>query len=175
MDEVLLNLFLSQIKSKSQINDLENEFILDRLNKFFLTNGDVRKSLELEFINKSEKIIKSKKFKEVVKQIRKEIGIVYGSFLTSNFSKKEKILDVCDNLKESFKLLKLHKSTRERVDFYDEIYTKIFNWYLPKKIGDLACGLNPVSYCFISDKFGMGVKYFASDLNPADMTFLNLY
>lgn len=168
----LLEILLCEIKSKSQIKSLENNYILDKLNSYFLTNGDIRKKLENEFLSKKEKIKKSKLFKEVIKNIRQEIGIVYGSFLTSDFSKKEKLLQ--NDVDAEF-LLKLHKSTRERINFYNEIYSKIFNWYKPKKIADLACGLNPLSYELISNQINFQPKYFASDLNPKDMDYLNSF
>ncbi len=167
MNSNLLQIFLEEIKSKSQISGLENEYILERLNKFFLTNGKLRKKIEEEFVNKKGKIVKSKIFKEVIKAIRAQIGEVYGQFLTKDFGKKYKLLE----RKEIAEILKCHKSTRERIDFYDEIYSKIFDWYSPKIIGDLACGLNPVSY----DLMNIKAKYFASDLNPEDMEFLKKF
>jgi hypothetical protein len=169
MNESLNTLLCSQIKSKKQIEDLEDKFILEKIEKFFLTNGQERKRLEIEFADKREKIIKSKLFKEVLKNIRSEIGVVYGSFLTKDFNKKEK------QIRSSYEeLLMFHKSSRERNDFYEEVYSKIFDWYKPKLgIVDLACGLNPVSYSLIQNKFNLNLKYFVSDLNPSDMNFLN--
>lgn len=167
----LIDVLVSEVLSKGQIKDLPENLILYKINKFFLTNGDIRKKLEKEFEVKGDKIVRSKLFKEVVKRIREEIGVVYGSFLTKDFGKKEKFLD-----KENYlEILKLHKSTRERFDFYNEVYSKIFDWFKPKKIGDLACGLNPVSYFIMKDVLEEDVKYFASDLNPSDMAFLNLF
>ena len=90
MQKIICALF-KKIKSKPQIKHLEDEFILERIIKFLKTNGDVRVKLEKEFKLKQDKIIKSKVFKEIVKSIRWEIGVIYGSFLTKDFSKKEKI------------------------------------------------------------------------------------
>ncbi|MCA9496231.1 MAG: hypothetical protein KC589_04780 [Nanoarchaeota archaeon] len=177
--EKLVNLFLSEIKSKKQIESLEDNFILEKLEKYFLRNGDIRKKIELEFKLKNEKIVKSKYFKEIVKKIREEIGIIYGCFLTKDFGKKEKILETINKIdiehEELNGLLKLHKSTRERIDFYEEIYSKIFLWYKPNQIGDLACGLNPISILFMKKYLEKYPKYFASDLNPKDMNYLNFF
>lgn len=172
INEKLNQLLLNEIKSKKQIENLDNKFIEEKITKFLLTNGNIRKKLETEFQTKQEKITKSKTFKEIVKKIREEIGIVYGSFLTKDFTKKEKLLQ---NKTETEKLLMLHKSTRERTDFYTEIYKKIFEWYKPKQIADLACGLNPLSYEYIVNELKTKPKYFASDLNPNDMNFLNKF
>ncbi len=169
MNSNLNKLLCVEIKSKKQIEDLDDSFILEKVEKFFLTNGNIRKRLEVEFSEKGEKVIKSKLFKEVLKNIRSEIGIVYGSFLTKDFNKKEK------QIKSDFeKLVMYHKSSRERSDYYNEIYSKIFSWYKPKfGICDLACGLNPISYLIIQNEFKLKLNYFVSDLNPSDMNFLN--
>ena len=162
---------LSDIKSKKQIEFLGDAFVFERLQKFILTNGSLFKKLRIDFEKNSDKIEKNKIFKEIVKRVREEIGIVYGSFLTQDFTKKTKILE----RKEIEEILKLHKSTRERIDFYEEIYSKIFEWFKPKKIGDMACGLNPISYPIIEKILGYRPKYFCSDLNPEDMKFLNKF
>ncbi|MEC8221002.1 MAG: hypothetical protein VX028_02920, partial [Nanoarchaeota archaeon] len=154
-------------KSKTQFNSLTDEFILSRLNSYILTNGDKRKQLEKEYELKKSKIHKSKKFKELVKAIREELGVLYGSYHTSQFSKKEKYLE--EN-KDVETLITLHKSSHERKEYYYQIYSKIFSWYQPTHgIADLACGLNPLSYSEIENK---ELKYFVSDLNPKDMEFL---
>jgi hypothetical protein len=173
--EQLIILLTQQIKDKTQIKDLENKLIEEKIIKYFLTNGDIRKKLEKEFLDKNYKIIKSKKFKEIVKIIRKEIGIIYGSFLTQDFDKREKYLNQSKTLEDTQSILKLHKSTRERVDYYEEIFTKIFEWKKPNKIGDLCCGLNPISISIIKNKLKKAPEYFASDINPKDMEFLNSF
>lgn len=172
MQKELIKLLLNEIKQKKQIESLEDSYVLDKINSYFLTNGDIRKKLEIDFKIKGEKIIKSKKFKQILKDIREIIGQVYGQFLTNEFLKKKKILESEDNINN---LLKLHKSTRERIDFYTEIYNKIFKFYKPKKIADLACGLNPLSYYLIEKELNYSPTYFASDLNPEDMNFLNKF
>lgn len=175
MKEILINKLIEEIKSKSQIKDLENQFFEEKINKYFLTNGDKRKQLEQEYKKKQEKINKSKIFKEIVKEIREITGIIYGSFLTNEFSKKEKILKKIKTKEEVNTLLKLHKSTRERYNFYNEVYSKIFEKFSPQKIADFGCGLNPTSYFLIQKQLKYNPKYFATDLNPKDMDFLNQF
>ncbi len=171
----LKNLLINSIKSKRQLVNLKNSYIENKLINFFLRNGDIRKELNNLYIKKGDLIIKSKKFKEVTKSIRNEIGIVYGSYLTSLNSKKYSILESIDSLDDEsiLELLKLHKSTRERIDFYGEIYEKIFSWFKPNKICDLASGYNPISIYYINKILGYSPEYLAIDLNPEDMIFLN--
>lgn len=173
--EKLKKILVEKILSKSQIKDLEISYVENLVENYFLKEGKIRKKLEIDFESKKEKIVLSKNFKEVVKNIRKEIGIVYGSFLTGDFDKKEDKLDKCHNADDLIELLKLHKSTRERINFYEEIYNKIFSHFKTQGVLDIACGLNPLSY-FIARKFNENdFKYFATDLNPMDMDFLNKF
>jgi len=175
----LLELLIKEIKNKSQIKTLEDSYISIKLNKFFQTNGDIKNKINIEFSIKKEKIIKSKEFKHILKNIREEIGKVYGCFLTNEFKKKEKILKKIIYRDEFNKLLKLHKSTRERLEYYPEIYSKIFSWFKETNtkiekitIADIGCGLNPLSQIYIPKEIKIK-NYFCYDLNPSDMEFLN--
>ena len=179
MDQNLINLLIYEIKQKKQINSLDNNFILQKITDYFKTNGNLRKKLEIEYFKKYEKITKSKLFKQIVKDIRNIIGQIYGQFLTNEYLKKQNNLLLnkinFNDIIEINNLLKYHKSSRERINFYNEVYTKIFDFYKPKKIVDLACGLNPLSYDLIKQKLNYFPEYFAIDLNKKDMDFLNLF
>lgn len=169
----LKSLLTNEIKNTKSLDTLDFDYVNSKLNKFILTYGDVFKKLkkQVEKKNTLENIEKNKYFKEIVKRVRDELRIVYGSFLTNDFNKKEKFLEDKENIEN---VMAVHKSTKERLEFYDEIYEKIFNWYMPKKIADLACGLNPLSYFKIKDKID-DVEYFASDLSTQDMNFLQFF
>lgn len=172
MNTKLKEILIKEVKSKSQIKDLTDEFIDFLLEKYLKTCANIKNKLEKEYEQKKEKITKSKTLKKLIKILRAEIGQVYGQFLTQNFPKKDKILEKEKNTEI---LLELHKSSRERINYYKQIYEKIFLWYKPKKIADLACGLNPLSYPIIKEILSKDVNYFATDLNPNDMKFLNKY
>lgn len=170
IDKNLSDIFLKEIKSKKQLEGLSNEFILEKLNKFLLTNGQTNKKLNQHIKEKGlEKIEKNKLFKEVVKEIRSEIGILYGCFQTKDFNKKEKLLEKINEPEKLNQILFCHKSSRERSEYYEEIYKKIFQWYKPKKIADIACGLNPLTYFYLPEK---NIEYVACDLNKNDMDFV---
>ena len=175
MDKNLKKLIISQIQEGKNLENLELNYIENKLEQFFLREGSKRKKVELEFKNNVDKILKTKIFKEIVKEVRKEIGQVYGQFLTQDFKKREKFLKNCKTKEEALEILKLHKSTRERINHYEEIYKVIFDWYKPKYIVDLACGLNPISYQIIESQLKYSPNYFASDLGILDMDFLNLF
>ena len=71
------------------------------------------------------------------------------------------------------KILMTHRSTRERLNYYGEIFEKIFSITgKPKHILDIGCGLNPLALVFASLK---DVKYTAVELTEEDCSFLNKY
>lgn len=175
MIEELKILLAKEIKNTKTLNSLDDIYIRNKLEKFILTNGDIFKKLRVHIEKKGlENIEKNKIFKEIVKLVRDELRIVYGSFLTDDFHKREKMLDGITK-EDIDALLRFHKSTKERVNFYEEVYSKIFEWYKPEKIADVACGLNPLSYFFIERVLKKKPFYFASDLSSIDMEFIEKF
>ena len=175
MQDEIKQILTLEIKNTKSLKTLDEKYVREKLEKFILTYGDVFKKLRKQVEKKGlNNIEKNKYFKEIVKRVRDELRIVYGSFLTDDFTKKEKIFENLDNKEEIEELLKIHKSTKERIEFYDEIYEKIFDWYKPQKIADLACGINPLTYFKIRD-FVCDVEYFVSDLSSEDMSFLQSF
>ena len=166
MDANRISFLINEVKQKPQICNLEDSFVEKLLNNYFLRRGDMRKTIE----KLPQLSSKNKYVKEVVKQIRKEIGEVYGSYQTSQHKRKTRFLKE-NNYEE---LLKCHKSTRERLSFYPFIYKNILNWYTPTKgIADIACGFNPISFVELEKILGNSLFYYACDLSSEDMNFLN--
>lgn len=155
---------IKEIKEKPQLQHLDDTFIEKHLHTYFLTNGDIRKKIENRKLHKKEKIVK-----EIVKEIRKNIGIVYGSYQTSQHKKKERFLKE----KNIEALLLCHKSTRERLEFYPLFYKKLLNWHVPKGIADIACGFNPISYIYFEQYSPKSQSYYVSDVNKEDMDLIN--
>ena len=162
----IYSFLIKKIKEKPQLNHLPEEFIEKHLNSYFLRRGDIKKLIEKQELNPKNKIIK-----EVVKEIRKNIGETYGSYQTSQYKRKQRYLKE-ENIEE---LLKCHKSTRERLNYYNKIYNSILCWYTPMAIADIASGFNPISYPFFEELSGKSYFYFACDLNPEDMNFINSF
>ncbi|MFW5704506.1 MAG: hypothetical protein ACOCXG_01565 [Nanoarchaeota archaeon] len=165
----ILELITKKLQENKNLNNLSKEFLKQKIKNYFLREGQKEKKLKLELERVGiEKLEKNKLFKQILKEIKTEINHQYTIFLTSDFSKKQKII----NYEE---ILQTHKSSKERFPFYEEIYNKIFSWHKPKKIADLACGLNPISYILIENILNYKPKYFASDLAEKDMEFLNSF
>ncbi len=161
------------IKGKKNfgIDDSYVSTILSKYLKNDYFNGLFKKDLDL--------IIKNKKFKQLTKEIRKQLYKNYGVFQIKKQSKKNKLLvelQKTENLdaikKLSKEILKLHTSSRERLENYSKVYNLIFNITgKPKSILDLACGLNPCSIILSQFKG----NYFAYDISKSDVDFLNNY
>jgi 16S rRNA (guanine(1405)-N(7))-methyltransferase len=160
------------VLKKKELKNLNEKFAEEKIIIFLKENPKIKKKLE----DADEKTLhKKKEYKELIKEIRNQLRILYGVFITNDYSKREKYLEELKedpSLDNHKKILLCHRSSIERIDDYEEIYKKIFSITgKPKKVLDLACGLNPISYIFMNCK----PEYFASDLSKKDMDFLQKY
>lgn len=176
MDKILNKKIVEEVLNTKNLKSLNFDFVLLKLEKFFLTNANVYKSLRKSIKDDNlDLIYKNKKFKFVVKSLRDELRVVYSSFLKDNFLKKKSLNNFLEN-QDFENILKAHKSTFERLPFYPKIYSQIFLFFENiKKVADLGCGFNPFSYFFLKEVLGYDIKYFACDLSFLDMEFINLF
>lgn len=143
---------IKKIKEKKEFSNLENS-IIETLIKIQMK----RKKYNLE---------KKAKVKELVKDIRAILRKKY-----SSFSGELKNAELLLKQRKYEEILKLHKSTSERLGIYRELYSKIFSLTgKPKVILDLACGINPLSAVYFDFK---GFEYFAYDLSKQDIEIVN--
>lgn len=124
--------------------------------------------------NPNKKITKHPTFIILIKELKKELGLLYSCYLLENPTKRERIINAC-SYEDTEELLALHKSTKERIPYYTEIYSKIFSWYKPKRILDLGCGYNPLSYALITKSLKSSPEYVAVDINAKDMELLSIF
>lgn len=140
---------IRKIKEKKSLNNLDDEFVKKYIDKYFLENLKIKKILD-----EHSKPEKSKYYKIVVKNVRNELNKIYGVFWLDN--------------KES---LESHKSSKERLKIYPEIYKKIFKITgYPNSILDISCGLNPLSYKGIKN-----IKFIVTELSKKDCELLKNY
>ncbi|MBL7056733.1 hypothetical protein ISS09_00475 [Candidatus Woesearchaeota archaeon] len=155
MEELIVD-----IMSKKELQNLDKKIIEKELKNFLEKNHNLKKKLETKDYNK-----RSEEYKIVLKEIRRQLRDIYGVFIQKNYSKREKLLEK-NSIEE---ILKLHKSTKERLPYYKEVYSKIFEITGKEQtILDLACGLNPISYGFL----GYKPKYIASEISEKDLEFI---
>ncbi|HLD10834.1 MAG TPA: hypothetical protein VJB89_02030 [Candidatus Nanoarchaeia archaeon] len=99
---------------------------------------------------KRNKIEKKKDFVKAVKEIRNYLNKIYGQFWG-----------------------KEHKSYVERKEIYHELYKKIFSLDNFKRIVDISCGMNILSYNLIPDY--KNKEFIVSELTENDCIFLNKF
>lgn len=165
MDEII-----KDIKNKKELTSLDDEFVREKLDIYL-------KKTSLDLKKNFKQLKKSKEYKLMLKTIRKDLREVYGAFIRKrpslrslkNALKTRKLKKTFEEHKE---ILRTHVSTKERLPYYDEVYSKIFEYIKPKSILDLACGLNPISYPYMKLK---DVYYVASELTKEDCNFLKEY
>lgn len=141
----MIEKILDKIKQKKTLQDIDNQIINKHINNYFKENPK-----ELSKI----KNIKSASFKKAVKEIRCELNRIYGTFIINN------------------KLsLDSRTSAKERKSIYKQLYQDIFKITAkPKKILDLACGYNPLSYIDLKD-----IEFIVTELIKKDVDKLNKF
>jgi hypothetical protein len=185
---------IQDIKDKKELRTLDDTFIKNKLDAFFVDKSHERdKCKALEKLKNSKtyrQFTKSKEYKFLIKEMRAELRKVYGVFIMEGYSDRRKLLEELKNTDDDSgirmiheKLFLLHKSTKERADHYEELYNTIFdtiNTFRPENADkhkkyvfmDLACGMNPISTILFKDKVK---KYYASDISTEDCEFLKEY
>jgi len=171
-----LNELIVKILDKKDLKSLDRDFILKVIGDESQRNKALFSRLEEKGFNP-----RSKEFGEFKKIVRKKLRSVYGMFARETLS-PEKRQRLLESLRKAVKhndsqesdrivaeILQSHLSTSERCPYYDVIYPEIFRITgQPKKIIDLGCGLNPLSYEFLKIK----PYYVASDIGKKDMEFI---
>ena len=122
-----------------------------------------------------KKVISKRELKDIddnfVKSLILELSKRYkGEIL---FKESRKILRLIYGMYKSKELtLEKHLSTRDRLSYYKEIYENIFKITgKPNSILDLGCGINPLSYQYLSCK----PEYYACDIGKDYIGVINDY
>jgi hypothetical protein len=115
------------------------------------------------------------KDKTILKELKSGLHKKHASFsISSSENKKEKYIEQLKKEPTNFeivkKILSTNRSTKERLNFYEDLYEKIFNKE-PKRIIDLGCGLNPISSIFMPKP----LVYYSYDINEKDAEFINKF
>ena len=93
----------------------------------------------------AEELSKRKSAREAEKALKTALHQITGAFMTGDELKRaRKLLAGADADAALFETLKLHASTRERLEHIDAFYDALLSPIAPKTLLDLACGLNPL-------------------------------
>ena len=79
--------FVEDIISKKELQNLDLQLVKEVLEKFFNKNKELNNSLEIKKFNN-----RSKEYKIVLKEIRKQLREIYGVFIEKNYSKRFELL-----------------------------------------------------------------------------------
>jgi len=120
---------------------------------------------------------KGRKFKEAVKATKNKLHQVGGAYFTAALNYDSWLAELREatdpeHLKQvCLMVMGKHASTRERLPFLDDFYTRIFSYIPPPgSVLDVACGLNPLSIPWMP--LAPGTRYLACDIY-ADMVAFN--
>lgn len=116
------------------------------------------------------------KEKLILKEIKSKLHKKHATFSLVKDSKKSSYIEQLEkepkNLEIIEKILSSNRSTKERLDIYQDLYEKIFEISgKPRAIIDFGCGLNPISSVFIEKPF----VYYCYDINEQDSNLINKF
>jgi hypothetical protein len=172
----LISLVSLEVKKKRTLSGLDQGMVDKEISLFFRRNPKILAELSPK---EDKEIIRLTIFKQVVKEVRKNLNKSYGSFQSLSISKRNDLLEELKNSTDKMdealhkELLSLNASARERIEMYPDLYAEVFELTDdPESILDLGAGMNPLSYPWMHlDK----VNYTATEINTDDTTFLNEY
>jgi 16S rRNA (guanine(1405)-N(7))-methyltransferase len=155
------------LKAKKELANLDDSFVQQRIDKIFKSNNLLKKKFDAS--KDFAQFSRSKEYEELMKRIRKELRVVYGVFQQGD--NRKKLLAELRTTKDPAEILATHKSTKERLPHYEDIYSKICSEIQPEVVIDLGCGMNPLAYHYFVQQ-GCKPKIIASDISKTDMEFL---
>lgn len=167
LDEEKLDLLISEVKKNKEYEKIEDSIILDYIRKYaFMEFSQLRKDLD--------SLRDSKFLKGCVKYVRSNLRRKTTLYLTK---KTRKLIQSINNkgklgIEDVKNILKSHRSTKERFDFYEELYEKILSFHsisssLSKQIeiADIGCGLNPFSYIYFPKEKRDNITFYVVDID----------
>lgn len=176
LKSIVINQLIRDIKKKKELAYLADEFVEESLKRYLKKDA---KAVNFLIDNFSEK---AKGYKSIIKGVRKELRKVYGLYkIQQEITGRKKYFEELVKTKPgSEKFLKLHKailethsSSKERLNFYEGLYSDLFKITgKPKIIVDLGCGLNPFSIPFMKLK---KLTYYAYDIGFDDINLVGKY
>ncbi len=165
---------IAEITQKRELREINQEFVKQQLASYLRQNQKA-----VLFLSKGGSS-RSAQYNSIVKEIRAQLRKVYGLFRIEEEAHERKELVATlgktppSKQKEIIqKILSTHSSTRERIPFYEQLYSRIFQITgIPTTILDLGCGVNPFSIPFMKLQ---KLKYYAFDLSEDEIKVLQQF
>jgi 2-polyprenyl-3-methyl-5-hydroxy-6-metoxy-1,4-benzoquinol methylase len=160
---------IEKITDKKELRGVEKEFIKKIIKEYEKNNLE-----KINTLKQKEYNTKSKEYIELKKYVRKRLRELHGLFQKNKLSNKKKKEYIKDNNFDFYadrtqKFLKSHRSTKERLSYYETLYSKIEkDTGKIMSLADLGCGLNPLSYSLLKDLKDV----FCADINEEEIQFI---
>lgn len=148
---------LEEIKDKKEFRGLSDELVLKVINIY-------RSKYNIE-VEKERKML--------VKDCRAKLRELYSAFRLGGYEKRIKYLSQMKNWYDedtAKKILSLHLSSKERLNYYPKLYKKLRSKIQFKTVLDIGCGMNVFSMPWMGR-----VDYYGIDVNKEDVDFCNDY
>lgn len=174
LSEHQLLLFLQKIKDKAEFRDIPDIFIEEQLLHYLQKNPGLVRQLTANFHPRSATVKLA--VKGVRAQLRRLTGMYYlnkDSQKVQQWLKEWNLAPISQRQNILEKILRVHASTRERLLFIREFYSRLFMVTgKPHSIIDLGCGLHP----FALPLMGLSaVNYYAYDLHEEEVKLLRQF
>jgi len=177
----ILDGIIAKIKEKRELVHLDDAVCIGHITRYFMMHGKALTKLgeATDFAS----IQRSTEVDSVVKTVRESIRLTYGLYQTPDIGRIGHLLDKLEKelkdkpigqTKETHDhILRLNRSTAERLPFYSKFFEDIFAVTgRPASVLDLACGLNPMTWPYHQLR---DIQYTACELNEPDVRHLRHY
>ncbi|RCX11143.1 16S rRNA (guanine(1405)-N(7))-methyltransferase [Anaerobacterium chartisolvens] len=158
-----VNAIVEKVSQSKKYGNICNDTIIriceDEFKKFKLYK-DIEKSVKSKLHKIQGAYIGNKEYNEIALYVDELTG--------KGFLEETELKKICQ------RILELHRSTAERLYFYDRFYQEIFKVTgFPESVMDIACGFNPFSVQWM--QAGKKIRYYAYDINFNQIALLNSF
>ena len=163
---------IEELQNKKDLRGINKNIIKELIKEYA-----EREPKNYQILKQKEFNPKSKEYTEFKKFIRKKLRNLHGVFQKNKLSdkKQEKYIkekNFSFHTDETRKFLKSHRSTNERLNYYETLYKEIEGEIgIIKKLADLGCGLNPLSYTLLENI----EEAFCADINEDEIKFIQKF
>jgi hypothetical protein len=167
-----LNELLDLVLGKRELSGINKDFARQVLLRWLEDNP----SVAVAYRSDPKRFTRKKEFQRLRSEVRKELRTVYGAFFKGQYPAKKKkavaALIAADSEANAHNVLKLHRSTAERLNSYPFLYEQLLSpWGAVDSILDLGCGFNPFAYRYLAGR----PAYFSADIACEDLDLINAY
>lgn len=169
---MVIDEFVEMIIDKKELRGINKELAKEITQQWLSENPEIKEA----YLQDPEKFPRTKEYNQLRSDVREQLRKIYGVFFTSKYNAKKEgyvqELIKADNEQTRQDLLKLHRSSAERLATYPLLYQQLFAiTNQPTSILDLGCGFNPFAYPYL----GCKPSYHCADIACEDLKLIKQY